>query len=86
MSSTIEQDVIQALYQSDWTGSDSALAATAFRQGAESILEAVSMQLADMPATYESAISEIQWREKLAQSIYKTIYQGEMLDDFYSSR
>lgn len=82
----MEKDVIEHLYEHDWTGGDSALAAAAFSQGAKSMLDAVATHLADMPADYSSAISDLQWREKLIQTIARSMHQAEMLDDFYSSR
>jgi hypothetical protein len=62
-------DISEKLYKEYWEGSDSPQAATAFLSGQAATLDRIAAWLADQPATYENAVSEYTWKERLIKAI-----------------
>jgi hypothetical protein len=61
--------ITEKLYKECWEGADSALATTAFVSGQYHTINKLAAWLADQPATYENAVSEYTWKERLIKAI-----------------
>lgn len=54
-------------YDRFWNGSDYPVAYTAFNSGVTSTIKVIASYLADQPSSYEDAISDNDWQQKLTE-------------------
>lgn len=57
----------ETLYDRFWNGSDMPVAFTAFNSGVNAAIKVIASYLADQASSYEEAISDNDWRQKLTE-------------------